>query len=51
MLLLGGTSTTIVERFKKVLDLYLNALGGKVDKGKNHIYSWNLAPLLMQSIA
>jgi hypothetical protein len=50
-LLIGGASTIMIERFKRILDQFLNAFSGKVNNGKSHIYGWNSSTLLMQLIS
>jgi hypothetical protein len=39
---LGGGSTFIVQRFNKVLDLYLQASGDLINHNKCQIYAWNV---------
>jgi hypothetical protein len=42
-LLLGVASPIIARRFKRVLDNFLIASGGKVNCAKSKIYGWNLS--------
>lgn len=41
ILLIGGASTTIARRFKKLLDQFMEYSGGKVNQLKSCIYGWN----------
>lgn len=50
-LLLGGASSIIVRRFKKVLDDFLQGSGGMLDYTTCRIYSWNTPPRIMQNIS
>jgi hypothetical protein len=49
-ILLGGTSTIMTLRFKRVLDVFINSLGGRVNHKKIKIYGWNISQHLLQSI-
>jgi len=50
-LLIGGASTTIARRFKKLLDQFMEYSGGKVNQLKSCIYGWNTANHTIHSIA
>eukprot|EP00253_Pinus_taeda_P004529 PITA_04529 len=50
-LLIGGASTTIARRFKKLLDQFMEYSGGKVNQAKSCIYGWNTANHTIHSIA
>eukprot|EP00253_Pinus_taeda_P020426 PITA_20426 len=50
-LLIGGASTTIARRFKKLLDQFMDYSGGKVNQAKSSIYGWNTANHIIHSIA
>jgi hypothetical protein len=50
-LLLGGASTVIVERFKCVLDHFINTSGGKVNNGKSQLYGLSTIPRLLHAIS
>eukprot|EP00253_Pinus_taeda_P036022 PITA_36022 len=50
-LLIGGASTTIARRFKKLLDQFMDYSGGKVNQAKSCIYGWNTANHIIHSIA
>lgn len=49
--LIGGTSTVITDRFKRILNLCLNASEGKINNGKSHIHGRNCSHLLLRSIS
>eukprot|EP00253_Pinus_taeda_P014197 PITA_14197 len=48
-LLIGGASSLMAKRFKKLLDAFLVASGGKLNNRKCKIYTWNF-PLQIQQI-
>lgn len=50
-LLLGGVSTIIERRFKKVLDDFLRVSGGLLNNTKCRIYGWKTPPRIMQRIS
>jgi len=50
-LLLGGASTIIARRFKKVLDDFLQVSSGLLNNEKCRIYGWNTPPRTMQRIS
>ena len=50
-LLLGGASTIIARRFKKVMDDFLQVSGGLLNNTKCRIYGWNTPPITMQRIS
>ena len=50
-IMLGGSSTVIAERFKKVLDYFLKASDGKVNTVKSKVYGWNCSPSILNKIA
>ena len=50
-ILLGGASTVITERFKKVLSTFLKALDGKINTDKSKYYGWNCLPGNMARIS
>ena len=47
-LLMGETSLNITSRFKKLLDKYMEASRGKINKAKSNTYNWNTPPLILQ---
>jgi len=47
---LGGASSIIARRFKKVLDDFLQVSGGLLNNSKCRIYGWNTPPRIMQNI-
>lgn len=50
-LLIRGASSLIAKRFKKVLDAFLAALGGKLNNKKCKIYTWNVSFQIRQRIS
>eukprot|EP00253_Pinus_taeda_P010548 PITA_10548 len=50
-LLIGGASSLMARRFKKVLDAFLQASGGKLNNRKCKIYTWNVPLKIQQSIS
>jgi hypothetical protein len=44
---MGETSLIITSRFKKVLDQYMEASRGKINKDKRNIHNWNTPPLIL----
>eukprot|EP00253_Pinus_taeda_P004040 PITA_04040 len=50
-LLIGGASTTIARRFRKLLDQFMDYSGGKVNEAKSCIYGWNTTNQTIHSIA
>jgi len=50
-LLLGGVSSIIARRLKKVLDDFLHVSGGMLNNTKCKIYGWNTPPRIMQNIS
>lgn len=50
-LLLGGASTIIARRLKKILDEFLQVSGGLLNNTKCRIYGWNTPPRIMQRIS
>jgi len=50
-LLIGGASTTIARRFKKLLDQFMEYSRGKVNQLKSCIYGWNTTNQVIHSIA
>ena len=50
-LLIGGASTTIARRFKKLLDQFMEYSGGLVNQLKSCIYGWNTTNQVTHSIA
>jgi len=49
-LLIGGGSTIISCRFKKVLDDFLKASGKLTNSGKSQVYFWNVSPRKQRQI-
>ena len=43
-ILLGGASTIIAERFRRVLSTFLKASDDKINATKSKAYSWNFLP-------
>jgi hypothetical protein len=41
-LLLGAASPIITRRFKRILESFLTASGGKININKSRIYGWNI---------
>eukprot|EP00253_Pinus_taeda_P021165 PITA_21165 len=50
-LLIGGASSLMAKRFKKVLDAFLAASGGKLNNRKCKIYTWNVPLQIQQRIS
>lgn len=50
-LLMGGASTIIARRFKRILDQFMECSGGKISQDKSCIYGWNVSAHKIQSIA
>jgi len=50
-LLLGAASIRSANRFKEALDEFCMASGSSLNKGKCHIYYWNITPILLSSIS
>lgn len=50
-LLMGGNSCIIAQRFKKVLDNFIEVSGGLLNNAKCRIYGWNAPSRTMQSIS
>eukprot|EP00253_Pinus_taeda_P025817 PITA_25817 len=50
-LLIGGASSLMARRFKKTLDLFLQASGGKLNNSKCMIYTWNVPIHITQIIS
>ena len=50
-LLIGGASSIMARRFKKILDLFLQASGGKLNNNKCMIYTWNVPRNITQRIS
>jgi len=50
-LLMEGASTIIARRFKKIMDAFLQVLGGLLNNTKSRIYGWNIPPRTMQRIS
>lgn len=50
-LLIGGASTTIARRFKKLLDQFMGYSGGLVNQLKSCIYGWNTLNQVIHIIA
>lgn len=50
-LLIGGASTTIARRFKKLLDQFMDYSRGKVNQAKSCIYGWNTTNHIIHNIA
>eukprot|EP00253_Pinus_taeda_P007185 PITA_07185 len=50
-LLIGGASSLMAKRFKKTLDTFLTASGGKLNNKKCKIYTWNVSLQIMQRIS
>lgn len=43
-ILLGGAFNILARRFKKTMDDYISASGGKVNELKSQIFAWNVPP-------
>eukprot|EP00253_Pinus_taeda_P009881 PITA_09881 len=50
-LLIGGASSLMARRFKRVLDALLQVSGGKLNNRKCKIYTWNVPYQIQQSIS
>jgi len=50
-LLIGGASSLMAKRFKKVLDAFLAVSGGQLNNRKCKIYTWNVPALIQQRIS
>jgi hypothetical protein len=50
-ILLGGASTIMAYRFKKVMDLFLQVSSGSINYNKCQIYAWNINPLTSRIIS
>eukprot|EP00253_Pinus_taeda_P008030 PITA_08030 len=50
-LLIGGASSLMARRFKRVLDAFLQASGGKLNNRKCKIYTWNVPHQIQQRIS
>lgn len=50
-LLIGGASSLMARRFKIILDLFLQASGGKLNNNKCKIYTWNVPRHITQRIS
>lgn len=50
-LLFGAATVPSASKFKKFLDEFSEASGSVLNKGKCHIYSWNMLPIMLASIA
>eukprot|EP00253_Pinus_taeda_P028873 PITA_28873 len=50
-LLIGGASSLMARRFKEVLELFLQASGGKLNNSKCMIYTWNVPRHITQRIS
>eukprot|EP00253_Pinus_taeda_P013466 PITA_13466 len=50
-LLIGGASSLMARRFKRVLDAFLQVSGGKLNNRKYKIYTWNVPHPIQQSIS
>eukprot|EP00253_Pinus_taeda_P008659 PITA_08659 len=50
-LLIGGASSLMARRFKRVLDAFLQVSGGKLNNRKCKIYTWNVPYQIQQSIS
>eukprot|EP00253_Pinus_taeda_P010908 PITA_10908 len=50
-LLIGGASSLMARRFKRILDAFLSASGGKLNNRKCRIYTWNVPPQIQQRIS
>ena len=50
-LLLGAASVLSASRFKDVLDDYCDEMGSKLNKGKCHIYCWNILANTLSAIS
>eukprot|EP00253_Pinus_taeda_P007045 PITA_07045 len=50
-LLIGGASSLMAKRFKNILDLFLQASGGKLNNKKCMVYTWNVPRYIAQRIS
>eukprot|EP00253_Pinus_taeda_P035640 PITA_35640 len=50
-LLIGGASSLMARRFKKTLDLFLQASGGNLSNNKCMTYTWNVPRYITQRIS
>eukprot|EP00253_Pinus_taeda_P017777 PITA_17777 len=50
-LLIGGASSLMARRFKKMLDLFLQVSGGKLNNNKCMLYTWNVPRHITQRIS
>ena len=50
-LLMGGASTIIARRFKKIMDALLQVSGGLLNNTKCRICGWNIPPRTIQIIS
>eukprot|EP00253_Pinus_taeda_P022784 PITA_22784 len=50
-LLIGGASSLMARRFKRVMDAFLQVSGGKLNNRKCKIYTWNVPYQIQQSIS
>eukprot|EP00253_Pinus_taeda_P025799 PITA_25799 len=50
-LLIGGASSLMARRFKSILDLFLQASGGKLNNSKCMVYTWNVPRFIAQRIS
>eukprot|EP00253_Pinus_taeda_P013290 PITA_13290 len=50
-LLIGGASSLMARRFKNILDLFLQASGGKLNNKKCMVYTWNVPRYIAQRIS
>lgn len=50
-LLIGGASSLIARRFKRILDTFLAVSGGLLNNKKCRIYNWNVSLQVMQRIS
>ena len=50
-LLLGVASLHSASKFKEVLNDYCDTIGRKLNKGKCHIYSWNISFRILSAIS
>jgi hypothetical protein len=50
-ILIGGACIIIASRFKLVLDFFISASRGKVNKQKSQFFGWNASTQLLQCIS
>jgi len=50
-LLLGAASLPLAKKFKEVLDVYCEDSGSNLNKGKCHIFCWNIKTRMIQAIS